>query len=266
MTLKQAFTQWSQIDGNMILAKKSRSAVENVLLKEYGTATLSMMSQSFVASIFGQCKEPKEIKIKAASVLVYILKWAAKNGECQEPNFTYSIANFESGNVDKAEQPASEEKPMKEKKEVVVKPKNDPRFARCREVVRLDENTLKETGRWFSCKEAGDKLGYRGDTIAKAARNHEHAYKSYWAYADELKGGKWKPAEKKYIKGFGTGQVKKAEPTKKEEPTKEVIVPKEPDASSLDILTDDQLREELQRRGYTGELKKTITTVVTLTL
>ncbi len=259
MTLKQAFTQWSQIDGNMILAKKSRQAVEKVLLKEYGATTLPMMSQSFVASIFGQCKEPKEMKIKAASVLVYVLNWAAKNGECQEPNFTYSIANFELGNEDKAEQPASEEKPMNEKKDVVVKKKFDPR-TRCREVVRLDENTLKETGRWLSCKEAGDKLGFRGDTIAKAARHHEHAYKSYWAYADELKAGKWKPAEKKYIKGFGIGQVKKAKQAKEEK------VPKKANPSNVERLTDDQLKEELQRRGYTGELKKTITSVVTLTL
>ncbi len=268
MTLRQAFTQWGQVDGNMILARKSKAAVEKVLLKDYGDATLPMMSQNFVASIFGQSKEPKEMKVKAASVLVYILKWAAQNGECKEPNFSYSIANFESGKEGSQQQSAPEEekKPVNELKEAVVKPKHDPRRIRCREVVRLNEKTLKETGRWFSCQEAAKRLGLRGDTIAKAARHHEHAYKNYWAYADELKDGNWEPAERKYKKGFGTGQVKKAEPTKKEEPTKEVIVPKEPDASSLEIITDDQLKEELQRRGYTGELKKTITTVVTLTL
>lgn len=95
MTLKQAFTIWSSAPKNTPLAVRSRDAVQRVLMKKWNDIDLEQFSELFCRRIFYQSTESLEMKIKAASVLVYLLQWGAGQGHCQYPPFTLSIASEE---------------------------------------------------------------------------------------------------------------------------------------------------------------------------
>ena len=93
MTLKQAFTMWACAPRNTVLAAKSRDAVQRVLMKKYNDMDLEVFTESFCRRIFSQSSETQEVKVKAASILVYLLQWGGDNGHCQRPNFSYEIAS-----------------------------------------------------------------------------------------------------------------------------------------------------------------------------
>ena len=93
MTLKQAFTMWACAPRNTVLAAKSRDAVQRVLMKKYNETDLTEFTEPFSQRIFAQSSETQEMKVKAASILVYLLQWGADHGHCERPNFSYEIAS-----------------------------------------------------------------------------------------------------------------------------------------------------------------------------
>ena len=95
MTLKQAFTMWACSPRNTALAAKSREAVQRVLMKKYNEVDLEQFTPAFAERIFTQSSEAHEMKVKAASILVYVLQWGGDHGHCKRPTFDYTIAGSE---------------------------------------------------------------------------------------------------------------------------------------------------------------------------
>lgn len=95
MTISQAFTQWAVAPRNTVLAAKSRDAVRRVLMKQWGDIDLKQFSETFARRIFRESREPLEMQVKAASILVYVLQWGGDHGHCRRPKFTYEIASEE---------------------------------------------------------------------------------------------------------------------------------------------------------------------------
>lgn len=95
MTFSQAFTQWAVAPRNTVLAAKSRDAVRRVLMKQWGDIELEQFSETFARRIFRESREPLELLVKAASILVYVLQWGGDHDHCRRPKFTYDIASEE---------------------------------------------------------------------------------------------------------------------------------------------------------------------------
>ena len=93
MTIKEVFKEWSIIPEYSTLAEKSRSAVGSILMYKYSDIHLEQFTEGFVRRIFDNSEVSQELKIKAASILVYLLQWGAKKGYCKEPSFDYTIAS-----------------------------------------------------------------------------------------------------------------------------------------------------------------------------
>lgn len=97
MTLKQAFTEWAAIPGNTAMAARNRSAVDGILLKDLGQMDVRELTafvvRKHMASIADSCDEIKKRKVRSASILVQVLKYAAGKNVCVMPDFDYSIAS-----------------------------------------------------------------------------------------------------------------------------------------------------------------------------
>ena len=93
MTLLQAFTEWAAIPTNTALAASSRSAVNAVLMKTYGSCDVCQFTAYYTRLIFKKCNEPPNFKTKAASILVYVLEYAASREKCMRPEFDFTIAS-----------------------------------------------------------------------------------------------------------------------------------------------------------------------------
>lgn len=97
MTLKQAFTEWAAIPGNTAMAARNRSTVDDILLKDLGQMDVRELTafvvRKHMASIADSCDEIKKRKVRSASILVQVLKYAAEKNVCVMPDFDYSIAS-----------------------------------------------------------------------------------------------------------------------------------------------------------------------------
>lgn len=97
MTLKQAFTEWAAIPENTAMAARNRSAVDGMLLKDLGQRDVRELTafvvRKHMASIADSCDEIKKRKVRSASILVQVLKYAAGKNACVMPDFDYSIAS-----------------------------------------------------------------------------------------------------------------------------------------------------------------------------
>ena len=156
--MKQAFTLWANAPRNMVLAAKSREAVQKVLMKKWNDIDLEQITPAFAERIFRQSSESKEIKIKAASILVYLLQWGGDHGHCQRPTFDYTIANAKAG--DTAEPEAETEQTNDEpKNETIMEQKKKPRGKQPKPVAQIDPKTLKVVKVWPSRCEAERQLG-----------------------------------------------------------------------------------------------------------
>ncbi len=92
MTLQESFNIWSAAPRNMALANKSRTAVNTVLMKHYADTDLSAIDEDFARNIFATSDAAQELKTKAASILVYLLQWGGDHGHCERPMFDRTVA------------------------------------------------------------------------------------------------------------------------------------------------------------------------------
>lgn len=97
MTLKDAYTEWAAIPENTAMAARNRSAVDGILLKDLGQMDVRELTafvvRKHMASIAESCDEIKKRKVRSASILVQVLKYAAGKSMCVMPDFDYSIAS-----------------------------------------------------------------------------------------------------------------------------------------------------------------------------
>lgn len=250
MTLKEAYDKWAAIEANKRMALSYRSSIQKCLLEKHGQTKLSLFTDSLITAIFANCKESKEMKAKAASFLMQMLRWVTEYQIDQE----YEQTQFEKDGLPREQKPDTqvanpqEAKPAKAPatKKVSQTPKKKgtiggKRTNVCRPVLQVDANTMEVVARFESASEATRKLGVQN--VSQYARKHHQSKGYYFVYEDERE--KWGIA-----------------PASAESPTTlpAVIAPK-PGAMHqvLAHFTDDELIDELISRGWTGDITVTKT-------
>lgn len=181
MTLKQAWESWRMIPKNMTLATKSRAVFNDVLLSMYGSADLKEFTISFVRDIFYSHLADQGAKVKAASILVYLLEWGAEQGYCEPPSFDETIVEMTSTSV-LSEQ---EEKELGQSVKEYIKNEKPKKHAgrAMHKVVQLHPDTLEVIKTWDSMKDATVALGARN--LDRAITKHFKAAGYYWCNPGE---------------------------------------------------------------------------------
>ena len=245
MTLKQAFTMWACAPRNTVLAAKSRDAVQRVLMKKYNDMDLEVFTESFCRRIFSQSSETQEVKVKAASILVYLLQWGGDNGHCQRPTFTYEIASAMP--EPSTEEPKVEEKPKEEQKE--EQPMEEKKKTRGKQpipVAQIDPETLALVKVWPSRCEA--ERGTGACNIDRAIAKKRMAGGFFWCMPDDAEGFKPNPLSNRAPKSADT-------PKHKPSPKPKVEVPVKNDITQF---SDQEIIAEMKRRGWKGNVTMTI--------
>ena len=285
MTLKQAFTLWANAPRNVVLAAKSREAVQRVLMKKWNDIDLEQITPAFAERIFSQSSEPKEMKIKAASILVYLLQWGGDNGHCQRPTFDYTIANTEP----KEDKPKEDRTPMpktlaeisgrtcydaqpanhndKPNEETIMEQEKKPRGKQPKPVAQIDPKTLKVVKVWPSRCEAERQLG--ACNLDRCIAKHRMSAGFYWCAPEDadtfkpnpLSGNQPKPAKPKQEVSPSTGDATRrgqspCSPSATTHTGDSPRVSHPAAADALAVFSDDELLEELDRRGWEGELSR----------
>lgn len=192
MTLKQAFTIWAYSPGNTVLAAKSRDAVQRVLMKKWNNIGLEQFTEQFCRRIFYQSTESLELKVKAASILVYVLQWGSDNGHCQRPTFTLAIAReeHERAEKDKAQPDDDSRDPLEGidfNDETKTKKNMDEKKTRgkqARKICQIDAETLQVIKTYDSCSEGCRAAGVKN--IDRAIKRLQLAGGYYWQYPEDV--------------------------------------------------------------------------------
>lgn len=257
MTLKQTFTMWSMAPRNIALAKNCRDAVNKILMKKYNDIELEQITETFARRVFSQSNESKEMKVKAASILVYVLSWGGDHGYCQRPTFTYEVAA--STPEEKPAEPMCKVKPeaLAKRKEELAKRENTDimekeekkEASKPKEVVQLDPNTLRVLRTFPSANAAETALGC--SNIRRAIDRSSMSGGYYWTYPGyEIN---FKPAKKKAM-----GRPSKPKKTIVS-PQKPVAVNTEAAKPSIQSFSDEAIIAEIKRRGWKGNITMTVT-------
>ena len=172
MTLKDAFTIWKNNPDHIVLANKSRDAVQRVLMTKWGNVGLQDITVSKAEAMFSSSSERQEAKSKAASILVHLLQWGAEHGYCLRPSFDYSIADPK--NPEKEEE--TDEDMNKDRKFKGKKP--EP-------VAQLTADTLQLVKEYPSIKEARNQTGI--SNIYRAVANKGLAGGYFWCDPKDIK-------------------------------------------------------------------------------
>lgn len=181
MTLKQAFTLWSNDPKNIKFASASRQNIQNVFIKKYGHLELNLFySKGYVKEILNKSTELKEFKIKATSALLDIINWCNTKFNYSEvkPNFDYNL-------VDEDISVGNHE------------PEKPKRGKPARKVVQINPTNLKPEKVWDSIKEVQNEMGILN--IARAINNHTRAGDWYWCYYGDEE--KFEPKGKPFVGG-----------------------------------------------------------------
>ena len=279
MTLKQAFTIWAYSPGNTVLAAKSREAVQRVLMKKWNDIGLEQFTEQFCRRIFYQSTESLELKVKAASILVYVLQWGSDNGHCQRPTFTLAIAReeHERAEKDKAQPDNDSRDPLEgidfndETKTEKNMDEKKTRGKQARKICQIDAETLQVIKTYDSCSEGCRAAGVKN--IDRAIKRLQLAGGYYWQYPEDVatfadrlaaKRAASKPVKHKPSPSTGDAHHGGQSPCNLSATTHTGDSPHDsPDNQrhtaaheALEVFTDDELLEELDRRGWQGELRK----------
>ena len=256
MTLKDAYTEWAKQPRNK-LAVIYRQAIEKVLLKENADIELYSFTTSFVRGILQTSSECNELKAQAVSALMCIIEWGRKNGHCGACAFGLEILQPEK---EKTEDASPED----------VQPEEQPkRSTISRPVVELSSHL--EVMRTFPSASECIRVT-KVTSLYTFLKNHTIRNGHYYAYKDEWESGTWEPR----TEPKPTPKVRKAKPkTRKAKPKAKAEVRAalkkigaaaraEVQQHNLQELSDQQLFDELKRRGFEGTL--TQTKIVTVTI
>ena len=277
MTFKQAFTEWAAIPQNTALAARHRTATNLVLIKNHGDDDVRQFTAFYTRKLMQDCKLTQPMKTQAASILVHVLKYAAGKNACVMPDFDFSIAgerpNTEipdpSGSTPKknvsqqvfgqesSEESIAPEPPSKGKRHGGGRPRVP--------VVQVDPKTGKIVARYEGKIEAALSVGANRSSVANAIVKGHLCKGYYWFPADTKKS-----RIKMFIAGKLINSVRKKNSTKQDSPGK--LLDKSvtergsamPQATSkapttrtlLSSFSDEELKNELISRGWTGTLYK----------
>ena len=259
MTLKQAFTMWACAPRNTVLAAKSRDAVQRVLMKKYNDMDLEVFTESFCRRIFSQSSESQELKVKAASILVYLLQWGGDNGHCQRPTFTYEIAastpevepepptvTVKPEALAKRQEELAQRENQEQKEEQPMEEKKKTRGKQPIPVAQIDPETLALVKVWPSRCEA--ERGTGACNIDRAIAKKRMAGGYFWCMPDDAEGFKPNPLSNRAPKSADTPKPKPSPKPKVEVPVK----------NDITQFSDNELIAEMKRRGWKGNVTMTI--------
>lgn len=261
MTLKQAFTLWALVPSNTVLAARSRDAVQRVLMKKWNDIDLEQFTEAFCRQIFYQSTETLELKVKAASILIHLLQWGGDNGHCKRPKFTYDIASEEHQRAeqDKANQTSQEESPdMTEPQQPTNMEQKKTRGRLPRKICQIDPETLQVVDTYDSCIEGCRVAGVKN--LDRAIKQLQKAGGYYWQYPDDVQTFAERLKQKqdaKHAPKKPTGRKPSEKKPKPMDVYTSATMP-EPNVAraALKVFTDEELMEELDRRGWQGELHR----------
>lgn len=303
MTISEAFDKWAALPGNATLAANSRTAFRSVVTKPFGGVGTEQFTEAFCRRLFAGSSDTHDTKVKAASVLVHVLQWAAGLGLCKRPSFTFDIANEpvaaakeETGEgtvqatqsvaagpvagTSRKSAPSADGQPVVKGKKRHGSPP--------RRVTQIDAVTLEPIKEYESIREAADEVGCLPSNIHRALTYMRTAAGCYWSDAADASTFKERLAGKKFTLHSirATKGVLKKEAMAREvsdrplsggaavEALKKTIdkanqrataaVPNAPLPSAdtrppLKLWSDQELYDELTRRGWEGELTKRLT-------
>lgn len=261
MTLKQAFTMWACAPRNTVLAAKSREAVQRVLMKKYNDIELEQFTESFARRIFSQSSESQEMKVKAASILVYLLEWGGDHGHCQRPTFTYEIAASTpevapeppkvtvkpEALAKRQEELAAKEQPKEQpKEETTMEEQKRTRGKQPIPVAQIDPETLALVKVWPSRCEA--ERGTGACNIDRAIAKKRMAGGFFWCMPDDAEGFKPNLLSNRAPKSADTPKPKPSPKPKVEVPVK----------NDITQFSDQEIIAEMKRRGWKGNVTMTI--------
>lgn len=123
LTLKEAFTQWSSLSENKVLASKNRNNMQQVLFNKYASMDVSLIDRHFMDIVLKDCKADHRAQVNACSVLCHVLTWLHGNNPktYPTPDFDYNIASTKS-----IEQPAKVAKPKAKSQVLAQDDTEDP--------------------------------------------------------------------------------------------------------------------------------------------
>lgn len=270
MILKEAYKEWAKQPGNR-LAVKYRQAIEKVLLKENADIELYCFTSSFVRGIMQACSECQELKAQAVSALMSIIEWGYKNGHCGRVPFGIEVLSKRK--EEKTEDASPEDvHPEGQRPEEAhpedahpedVHPEDQPKYATIsRAVVELSPE-LKVMRTFPSSSECIRVT--KITSLYVFLKNHTIRKGHYYAYKDEWESGAWEPR----TEPKPSPKVRKAKPKTKAEvraALKKIGAAARAavQQSNLQDMSDQQLFDELKRRGFEGTL--TQTKIVTVTI
>ena len=293
MTLKQAFKIWACAPRNTVLAAKSRDAVQRLLMKKWNDIELEQFTESFCRRIFYQSTESLEMKVKAASILVYLLQWGGDHGHCQRPTFTLAIAREEHERAEKDKARSLDALRLRENlsvpeldltrietdtipapcdehggalQEKTKNRRNMERQTRGRQpksVVQIDATTHEVIKEWPSMTEAQKELNVCHIDVAVAKLRKAGGF--YWSLAADADtfrqrlDEKLRQTDERQKEHAAKMREKKAgRPVKKGPVSKAGAAAEDLTVSPNDLrsLSDDDLMNELGRRGWQGELRR----------
>lgn len=98
MTLKEAFTEWSNLSENKVLAAKNRNNMQQVLFKAYASMDVSLIDRHFMDLVLKDCKADHRSQVNACSVLCHVMNWLHEKDPktYPAPDFDYNIASVSS--------------------------------------------------------------------------------------------------------------------------------------------------------------------------
>lgn len=251
MTLKQAFTLWANDPKNITLAARYRQAMNSVLLKKHSETDVQDLTEEKVRDIFMKSMAPQEDRVWAANALVLTLQRCSHLGHCLAPTFDYTIGSAKE-QAEKQTQEATPEvcssAPPKEEEENKMKKKNTGGNT-ARKVSKIDPATLETVETYDSISTASAANGT--NSLYNALKMRQKAGGYYWCYAEEYEQVK-QVLQNKGQRTKPTVKVPKSAPVRKKEPAA-------PKPDSIFDLSDDDLINEMRRRGWLGDIHITRT-------
>ena len=203
--------------------------------------------------------ESQELKVKAASILVYLLQWGADHGHCERPNFSYEIAS--ATHVTEPEPPQVTVKPealakrqeelaqrenQEQKEEQPMEEQKRTRGKQPIPVAQIDPETLALVKVWPSRCEA--ERGTGACNIDRAIAKKRMAGGFFWCMPDDAEGFKPNPLSNRAPKSADTPKPKPSPKPKVEVPVK----------NDITQFSDQEIIAEMKRRGWKGNVTMTI--------
>ena len=274
MTLKEAFKEWGKTAPKLWAGY--RPEFTHVFLSEHGKDDVRQFTDFYVRKLMGKNKSTPRVQTRALAALVYTLEFAYKEGICQKPSFTpqsVMAAIASSNNPDKDAQETEstpqvlgEEEPAETSPQRSSNPKPRGSGRQQVKVSQLDPFTCKVVATFNSLTEASASTGANTGDISKAIKNNFCRHGFYWCLQGQEE--EFRPAKKPRMRKKNTKTVRealtdsrmpatdKSSPGEKGGAQKDSCNPSSAIRADLSPFSDEELRDELERRGWYGTLYK----------